>query len=237
MTVKTKYLLLAIAIVLLTAFFGGLYIGHKKAKRASETVQNALHSEINRYVVEIDKKNTYITEKEQELKTIREALKASDVSREELRKLHIKAVNELTRLKVQIDTLLNAVPNTGTIIYVPVKDTTKQPCMILPFTFAKADQWLRLNGSFNNAGVLNMDLKINANLDIWTVQKKKKDIPSVLVTTDNPYLNVIAVKSIKLDTPKEKRFGIGATVGYGITSALKVSPFIGIGLNYNVIKF
>jgi len=34
---------------------------------------------------------------------------------------------------------------------------------------------------------------------------------------------------------KQKRFSIGPTIGYGLTSDMKFRPYIGIGINYGII--
>jgi len=236
-TIKTKYIILTALIAILVIFFGGWYIGHREAENAYKPVLNALTDEINRYELKIRDSSVYISEKKQEILTLREAKRQGDVINEELRKLNIKQANEITRLKLRVDTLLEDINHTGQVVYVSVKDTINQPCMLLPFTFQKKDQWLDLKGSFNKEGKMDMGLKINANLDIWAVIKKKKASPTVIVTTDNPYISVIGIKSIKLETPRDRRFGIGVSAGYGITSAFQASPFFGVGLNYNVIKF
>ena len=236
-SIKTKYWLIGILILILGIFFSGWHLGRAKANNAHKAIENALSEEIRRYVVEINHQKLYITEKEQEVETLRQAKKDGEITNEELRKLNIRYVNELTRLKLVIDTMLANVPHDGQIVVIHDTLNNKQNCLLLPFTFSKKDRWMALAGTFGNEAKLDITLKINTSLDIWAVQKKRKDTPSVVVTTDNPYLSVIGVKSIKLDVPKEKRFGIGVSAGYGITSAFQASPFLGVGLNYNVIRF
>lgn len=240
MTIKTKYIIIGVLMAFLTIFFFGWRIGHKRADNASQTIQNALHDEIRRYVIEIDKKILYIAEKDQEIKTLRQAKHAGDLTNEELRKLNVKYVHELTRLKLVIDTLLLDFPHNGQVVIIhdTVTVNKDKKAILLPFTFSKRDQWIALAGTFNTEAKLDINLRINADLDIWAVQKKKKDQPVVMVTSDNPYLNVISVKSIKLDVPRDKKFGIGLQMGYGIGfNAKSPTPYVGVGLQYSIIKF
>lgn len=38
------------------------------------------------------------------------------------------------------------------------------------------------------------------------------------------------------ELPKQKRFGIGVQVGYGLTEK-QLSPYIGVGVSYNILRF
>ena len=74
-------------------------------------------------------------------------------------------------------------------------------------------------------------------LDVWTGYQKKEKTPSVIITTDNPYIKTLSLSSIRFDMPKPKRYGIGFQFGYGITREFKLSPYAGVGLSYNIIRF
>ena len=56
------------------------------------------------------------------------------------------------------------------------------------------------------------------------------------IVTDNPYIFIQDITTIKIGFPKSKKFGIGIFTGYGISSG-GLSPVIGIGINYNVFSF
>ena len=74
-------------------------------------------------------------------------------------------------------------------------------------------------------------------VDLWGVLKKKEKTPSIIITSENSYIKTLSVSSIKFDMPKPKRYGIGVQIGYGITREFKLSPYVGIGLSYNAIRF
>lgn len=237
MTVKTKVLLLMIFIVFTGFFISGYTLGKKKGDRASEATINSLTTIISSYFTIVNDNKTYISRVEQEIKTLREAKKDADVRNEELRKLNIKHLNELTRAKLRIDTLLDDINHNGQIVV--IKDTVyKAPknAMILPFTFNKADEWLSLKGTFNSQGKLDMSLKMDVNVDLWTAYDKKTKTHNAYLTTTNPYIGVLAIKSQKYDIKKPKPYGIGLHVGYGISKS-GLSPVVSMGLNYSLIHF
>jgi len=68
----------------------------------------------------------------------------------------------------------------------------------------------------------------------------KPKIAFAEVTNENPYTSTKTIRSYRVETPKPKRLGIGFNVGYGITfdKTYKpiLRPYIGIGLQYNIIE-
>lgn len=242
MTIKAKYILGAILIAILLLFGSGWYLGRKHSQSVLTPVLNAFTDTIKRYTIEINDQKTYVTEREQEVKTLREALKAGEISREELRKLNIKYLNELTRLKIAIDTLLSNVSHNGQVVTLhdTVTINNNKKAIILPFSFYRADQWLdSLKGNFDKNGVLSVKLRLNLDLNIWSVVQKGSKTPSVFVTTTCPYVGIMKIDSKELDILKDKRWGIGVFAGYGInlSGTIKASPLMGVGLNYSIIKF
>jgi len=67
----------------------------------------------------------------------------------------------------------------------------------------------------------------------------KKKVPIVEVTNENPYTSTKTLRAYVTKSPRPKRFGIGFNVGYGIILDKKpvFRPYIGIGLQYNIIEF
>lgn len=64
---------------------------------------------------------------------------------------------------------------------------------------------------------------------------KEKDGTYIDVINHNPFSTTQEVRSV-YKLPKQKKFGIGVNLGYGITSH-GLSPYIGLGINYNLINF
>ena len=235
---KIKHLILASAIVFLATFYFGWHLGREKGKTTLEMERLLLNNEISTYITKIGDDSVYIAQKEQVIITQREAIKRGLVEREELRKLNIKHLNEISRLKLQIDTLLTDVSNDG--IVVVIHDTisvTPHNAILLPFNFSKKDNYLDLSGNFNSQGKLDISLKMDVPIDLWmTVQKKSKE-PTVLLTSKNSYIKALSISSLKFDSPKPKKYNISLVVGYGLTKNLETSPFIGVALGRSIIRF
>lgn len=64
----------------------------------------------------------------------------------------------------------------------------------------------------------------------------KKPKTFVEVTNKNPYTETKTLRTYKVSIPREKKFGIGPIVGYGV-GPNTTGVFIGIGLQYTLIKF
>jgi hypothetical protein len=241
MSVKTKYLLLALILVLGALYIVGYVSGRKVRDRASQTQIDALNARISVYSTVLNKTKVTVAQKEQLILTQRDALKKDSLTREELRKLNIKQASEITKLKLRIDTLLADVSHNGQIIQLDTVFLDKRSgnAILLPFSFEKKDKWLNLQGSFDGQGKLNVSLKMDAKVDIYLGVDKTTKKYTASVLTDNTYLNTISVNSIKMDVPTVKRYGIGVIGGYGIGlgNPLRAMPFIGFGISYNLIKF
>jgi hypothetical protein len=67
----------------------------------------------------------------------------------------------------------------------------------------------------------------------------KPKIAFAEVTNENPYTATKTIRSYQVKVPRPKRLGIGINVGYGIILDKKpvFRPYIGIGINYNIIEF
>ena len=238
MKIKVRYIVLALLIVFATTFLIGGWIGLRKGRSSLQPSIDSLNAQISYYTVVINGSKNYIAEQEQEISTLRQAKRNGDIKNEELTKLNIARVNEITRLKLRIDTLLDSVSHTGVIVHVDTIINNEQGnALLLPFHFEKKDQWLSLYGTFDTQGELGIDLSMDAPVDVWGVMKKKGSVPSIMITSENPYIKTLSLSSIRFDMPKPKRYGIGFQFGYGITREFKLSPYAGVGLSYDIIRF
>ena len=64
-----------------------------------------------------------------------------------------------------------------------------------------------------------------------------KPKPFAEVTLHNPFNKVTTLKTYSKSTITPKRFGVGPTLAYGIGSGFTPQVFIGVGVNWNLIKF
>ena len=79
------------------------------------------------------------------------------------------------------------------------------------------------------------DIKINIKNDFNIVTYKEKGKLVLDVSDKNPYSITKSQRSY-INLPKQKKFGLGVNVGYGISKS-GLSPYIGLGVNYNLINF
>lgn len=87
---------------------------------------------------------------------------------------------------------------------------------------------------------LAMDIKLNEaryKKRSWFLGKEESFVD---VFADDPRVKINGLKSFTLKGASQKRFGIGLQAGYGLgisNNTLQPIPFIGLGLNYNLIEF
>lgn len=104
------------------------------------------------------------------------------------------------------------------------------------------DRYFTATSKTDSLGNSNLNYQYNAQLDIATTKEKRflgKEIQTVHITSPDKYLNINGVEHFKKDisTPP-KRFGIGIQSGYYFTPETgKLSPAIGVGVSYNLIRF
>ncbi len=108
--------------------------------------------------------------------------------------------------------------------------------------FFDLDGWVY--GYFlTNASETKLSLKVRNDYVVLIGSEKSgllgfgKRKPFAQVTNKNPYSETISLRSYQVSMPKTKRVGIGPMAGYGIGNGFKNGFFIGIGIQYNLIKF
>lgn len=239
---KTKHLILIIPITLVGAFLFGYINGGHSRDHASSALLASKDSTLNVYSTTLNKTKVIVSQQEQLIMTQREALRADSLTREELRKLNIKQANEITKLKLKIDTLITNVNHNGQIVHLDTVFLDKRTgnAILLPFEFNKSDKWLSLKGIFDGDGKLSVAYSLQTGVDLYVGIDKTTKKPTASLVSDNPYLKTISINSIKLDTPKNKRYSFGIQLGYGVglsNGQLKTQPYIGLGLSYNIFRF
>jgi len=253
LTIKTRYLISGLILVLLSLFALGWILGSKKQKKVAEIASKELRFELTRLTIELNGKTVYLAKVQQELATTKELLRNSQITKKELSVLNLKRINEISGLNLKIDTLLKNINHNGRVIRMLNgmvdslgRDNEPFPAsyntIILPFTFDnknKNDKWLSFKGEFNEKAKLDVDVKMNIDLDVVTGIDKTTKKPTCSVVTDNPYVQTLSITSYKTDTQRPRRFGLGVQVGYGVNIKDEISaqPYAGIGISYNFITF
>lgn len=126
----------------------------------------------------------------------------------------------------------------STVVIYPIPsdyDTIPYKQLIYPiYQRSNSNQWIAYNiRASKDTTILGLSV-VNKYAVILGYNKKK---PFVDVINYNPYSSTRILRSYQVLVPKEKRFGIGFSSGIGIGQGLKLSPYIGIGIQYSVIKF
>ncbi len=241
-TVKNKWLFLALLIAFAGIFLLGRYLGKVKGEKQSVALVNNLNGIIKNYTYQLDSIRKYASEKDQIILTKDQALATNLLEKKELRALHLRTVNEVTQLKAQISILQDSLSHTGTIILVEPCDSVglAYPVIKLPFVFTEKNDSYNLSGGFSETGIMNIDLKVPVKLDLYTGLDKKTKAYKAVVTSDNPVIQITGFNSMKFDLPKPRKFGLGLNLGYGILLSkdkVTTNPYVGLGVSYNFIRF
>lgn len=143
----------------------------------------------------------------------------------------LKAGSSVTNATV--DTHIDkTTPNIKDTVYVSSGiriDTAK-----LGINTSYSDKWI------NYAIVSSKDsikLKLNVTNEYSVVLGYNKRVPFADVINYNPYSTVTKLRAYQVSVPRQKSWGIGFSVGAGFSADLKPRPYVGMGINYNIIKF
>lgn len=124
-------------------------------------------------------------------------------------------------------------------IYVKIKDNHTIKLHQYEYDINLKD-WVK-GTAFANKDSLKLKLNIKNEYSViigeesqgWFKPKK----PFVEVINKNPYSETIQLKTYQVQTKPIRKIGIGPGVYYGIGSNFQFQPFIGIGIQYNFIRF
>ncbi len=105
-------------------------------------------------------------------------------------------------------------------------------------------KWINAKYGFNR-GFSYLDLKVYNEYQITIGYEGgnlfKKGTPYGIVTNMNPYTSTKDMRVYQVSVPKQKRMGISFQTGFGgvydmKNNTISYGPYIGLGLNYNIIK-
>lgn len=137
-------------------------------------------------------------------------------------KISIAKVNQVTKVNAELDATLKMVKQQdGTITY--------------------QDKYLQLLYKPQEE-LLDLNYKVHLNIAryskrTWLLAPKKDYID---IYSDDPRVTIKGLNSFTLQERPAKRFGIGISTGYAVTlnnNQLVTQPYIGMGLQYNVLNF
>ena len=123
---------------------------------------------------------------------------------------------------------------------------TDSVCGKCSFYFSNSNPWYSVDASIHptetsNQVSLSLDLKVKNEYSVIIGEEKqglfKKPKPFVEVLNHNPYSETKSLKTYQVsNNVRVKRFGIGPNISVGFNDK-GFSWFIGIGLQYNLIRF
>lgn len=235
--IKVKYLIVATVAILNIVFFGGWKLSRVSYESVSDQIISTQTSLMNIYEYRVGELEREATERESVIASQRALIKEGVLAKEELKKLKIKHLSEITKVSAQLDMMLDSIKHTG-VITVPCPEQDYLPALYLPFRFKEQNEYLNLVGEFDEDGILSMNLSVPVDMNIF-VGKGMEGTYKAVVTTDNPYLRIANILSVKTDIPDpHSRWGIGVTGGLGVPlCSPSLRPFVGIGVIYSLIQF
>jgi hypothetical protein len=86
---------------------------------------------------------------------------------------------------------------------------------------------------------INTDI-IKLDMTVGVAKNKKTGFDEIYVTPKSKNVTIGKLEGAILNKPKDKRFSLGPMVGYGISygaGRLGMGPFVGVALQYSIIKF
>lgn len=218
-------IVLAIALSLVGLFAFNQYKEHSKDKeRIAELIQTNGKNEI--VTTYIRDSITHIVFKDKLVKDNaaekRLAITNSYAdSLERALKLSINKIDQALKVNAQLDAKLKLQQIGNTIVY--------------------QDKFLKLKYVPDSSEMaLTYDMGLNIarySKRKWLLGKKEHYID---VFADDPRVTIKGLKSYTIQERPQKKFGIGIQVGYGFTinqNSIQASPYIGIGVNRNLIQF
>lgn len=235
------WLLLILSIVVLSLYFWGKHWENKSIEYANQRgiytdsltiYKNKLNEEYAaKYTMIMNEKDLKLYNKElwNELKSLKD--------------------NPLVITKTNLETVVREIQAKNDTVY--VHDNIETGLKDYTYNWSAKDSiWYSVkgistvSGDFKTFNTTIPELKINSNLTLDLIETKQN--LQVIAKTDNPYMNVSDIKSVVIDPRKskilksyfpQKKWGIGPQVGVGVTSDLKVRPYIGVGIQYSIFNF
>lgn len=121
-------------------------------------------------------------------------------------------------------------------------DTLVQNQAIRDSLIRYSNDWISMNLTLLPNDSIDFHLEVKNEYSIIIGEDRKTIFesykPYAIVTNKNPFTNTVALRTYEVKVPKPKRFGLGISGGITYDFIHKHTiPYIGIGINYNVIEF
>lgn len=228
------YILLILSCLTLIFFSKSCYYENK----VNDTVviyQDSISTYKNKLGIEYAQQQTYIS-------SIKELKDKNQVLYAEIKNLKNTKPIVVTKTKTQfkVDTIY-AVADT-IFVTSASNQLLKWHAQHLPYYSLKGET--KVAKDFSEFSTLITDMKINNELTLDVIEQDNKI--SVIAHSSNPYIHIQQINSVVIDPTevptlkkyfKQKRWGIGPSLGVGVDKNLNFTPYIGISVNYNLFTF
>jgi len=198
-----------IVLVLIGLLTGIYFLGGIKYRRDIDRLstaliqaQNQLSDTVESYEITLGDKVFTIADQKRIILNQEAAIKHHILDKEKLKKLNIAHVQENVKLRAQLTILKDSLELIKPeIIYVVDADSVSVPHLRLPHELNYEDSWMDVGVMIedNLSWGFSIDSPIEADVTIADVKTGwlKKE-PRVLISTDNPYFDVINVQSVSI---------------------------------------
>jgi preprotein translocase subunit YajC len=218
-----------VPIIILILAFICIYRGCSKTRQKEKEHTELINSLEDRITVWIDanqQSHAKISVIETENTKLFTQLQLKD---EELVQLQEEVKKYKDRLKEQGSiTLFKTETKFDTIYRTNIDYTTNNWCDTVN------NNWMYLRYCIEDS---NAKFNLNIRNEYEVIIGREKKLTYAEVINKNPYTETTSVRTYQVSLPKQKRFGVGPTIGVGLTHDLKFRCYLGIGLHYNIIQF
>ena len=220
--IKTYWIVVAVIALLGLTFYLGSINGRRERDRLSENLseaQNQLIDTVSHYTVKVRGLEVQVWEQTQIILTQKQAMDAGILDKERLEKLHIKTVQSNTIIKGQLKAARDSLKMTKPDTIIVIENDISVPYLRLPFKDNYTDDNLLLDININTNATwgFNIDMPLDLNVTLGRVKVgfMNQDYKA-LVTTENPYVGIVHVQSLKIEEDPWYRKGWFKGLTYGL---------------------
>ena len=220
--IKTYAVVLMVIGALVAAFLLGGVKGRRDRDRLSHSLYDAnsqLIDTVKHYSVKIRGLETQVWEQTQIILTQKQAMDAGVLDKERLEKLHIKTVQRNTIIKGQLKAARDSLKMTKPDTIIVIENDLPVPYLRLPFKDNYTDDNLLLDININTNATwgFNIDMPLDLNVTLGRVKVGfMNQTYKALVTTENPYVGIVHVQSLKIEEDPWYRKGWFKGLTYGL---------------------
>lgn len=112
-----------------------------------------------------------------------------------------------------------------------------------PYFSIAGNTYVKNDFSSFQTQIVNLQIPATLTLDVI---ENKEGLIKIIGKSDNPYVRLTDTDGVLLDPTqskaikshfRQKHWNIGPMIGVGLTSDLKIRPYIGVGITYGLINF